>query len=1180
MAHNNNLKTPRQDLVHCPITALAFYPPSSTSPSPSHSPPSSSSPLYVLAAEDANLKIYPAHYSPSSPGHQPCAQLRVFAEQSIHGISVSSAGNLLIWGAQSVAVIPKHDVDLLFLGGRQDEVPAPVEARACDWVYDGAISPYDETKGVLVTAHNEAVLFSIESSDGEQGKKKRKAVIRFGEMVFLSRPILYSTTVRWTAEDSVLVVSGTVFGEIVVWRCRLDRETGRSEWKAKVLFVFTGHEGSIFGVSLSPEVEIVTGRMQRLLVSCSDDRTVRVWDVTEDPEEEEEAAMREERVHEVRETGFGENHNSEAHDTTDSVSARRCLAVAIGHASRIWHVRFACEEGFKAGPVEVCSFGEDTTMQRWRLSGGGDASSPYPFTLEHQEKTPCHNGKHIWSCAVTSDGQGRTLTVTGGADGKITLLKGGDEGVAVNRATKRLKNGFLSLNDVLESIPADNRPPWSESAASAKDGFLRYAYLSEDKLLVSTTSGRLLLGDLAAGPSWGEYGISAADQRDLRGYNVVRAVAPGAAIIGSASGSLYFCCTPFGVTKIDQLPGKISDVLAIPDAYVDSADGSRSKLRFFVTVLGSAIATVFMLVGITSPTKLTMQKKDLALYMGNVVTSVGVCDDLLLLGSRKGGITVYQETPETYVHLASRNDCKTKGGDAVTSIITLPPLAGSKHRYILTTCRDGKYRIYELRSSTTGLSLELRHETNPPLGPMLEGARLVRSPKGDLDLIINGFRSTNFIVWNETRQQEVASVACGGAHRTFDFFSDPRDANKLRFVYTKASAMGIFSQDEPSAQVLKQGGHGREIRAVAASSSSVEVAGCKTGSFSSTSSPPQYIATGAEDTCIRIWDWNKKNGGEGEEVADMRCLAVLQKHTAGLQALKWEGEGYLLSSAGSEEFFVWKVTTLESEYRGLAVVCEAVFPFRTADGDLRIMDFDSWTYDATEALPEGGIYLTMVFSNSVLKSYRYTRDGGFECVQTGRYTGACLTQVKQMVPLPGQKRQRVITGSTDGVVAVWKATSENADDEEGYRIILTTQAHQNSVKSLDVVVAFDDRYYIFTGGDDNAFCSYTLSAKPNEDGEPELAILDASRVGDAHAAAITGVKVLRQCEVFTFLATVSNDQRLKIWRVETSPCRYVALIYNSYSALADPGGLEVIDSGNLIVAGVGMEVWDFYGGRK
>ncbi|KAB5549788.1 WD40-repeat-containing domain protein [Coniochaeta sp. 2T2.1] len=1172
-----NLKTPRQDLVHCPITALAFYPPSSNSPLPSSSPSSlsSSSPLYVLAAEDANLKTYPAHYSPSSPRHQPCAKLRVFAEQSIHGISVSSAGNLLIWGAQSVAVIPKHDVDLLLLGGRQDEAPTPIEARACDWVYDGAISPYDENKGVLVTAHNEVVVFTVESSDGGQGKKKKKAAIKFGEMVFLSRPILYSTTVRWTAEDSVLVVSGTVFGEIVVWRCRLDKK-GSSKWDAKVLFVFTGHEGSIFGVSLSPEVEVVEGRKQRLLASCSDDRTVRVWDVTENPEEEDEAAMGEERVLEVRETGFGENHNSETHETTDSVSARRCLAVAIGHASRIWHVRFACEEGVKAGPIELYSFGEDTTMQKWRLSGGVGASSPYPFALEHQEKTACHNGKHIWSCAVTSDGQGRSLTVTGGADGKITLLKGGDEGVAVNRATTRPVNGFLSLNDVLQSIPVDNRPPWSESATSAKDGFLRYAYLSEDKLLVSTTSGRLLLGDLAAGPSWGEYGISAVDQRDLRGYNVVRAVAPGAAIIGSASGSLYFCCTTFGVTKIDQLSGKITDVSAIPDAHVDSVDGSGSKLRFFVTTLGSAVATVFTLDGITSPTKLTVQKKDLALHIGNVVTSVGVCDDLLLLGSRKGGITVYQETPETYVHLASRNDCKTKGGDAVTSIITLPALAGSKHRYILTTCRDGKYRIYELRSSPTGLSLELRHETNPPLGPMLEGARLVRSQQGgDLDLIIYGFRSTNFIVWNETRQQEVASVACGGAHRTFDFFSDPRDANRLRFVYTKASAMGIFSQDEPSAQVLKQGGHGREIRAVAASSSSVDDDDGKTGSPSS-----PYIATGAEDTCIRIWDWNNKRNGGEEEVADMRCLALLQKHTAGLQALKWEGDGYLLSSAGSEEFFVWKVTTLESEYRGLAVVCEAAFPFRTADGDLRIVDFDSWTYPPTEAHPEGGVYLTMVFSNSVLKSYRYTRAGGFECVQTGRYTGACLTQVKQMGPLPGQHGQRVITGSTDGVVAVWKATSEDAEDEKGYQIVLTTQAHQNSVKTLDVAVAFNDRYYVFTGGDDNALCSNTLVAKPNEDGEPELGILDASRVGDAHAAAITGVKVLRQCEVFTFLATVSNDQRLKIWRVETSPCRCVALIYNSYSALADPGGLEVIDNGNLIVAGVGMEVWNFYLGRK
>ncbi|KAH8905946.1 WD40 repeat-like protein [Coniochaeta sp. PMI_546] len=1155
MPQNKAIRSLRQDLVHCPITALAFY-------------TSTQEQLYVLAGEDAWLRVY------DTQTHQLRGQLRIFAEQPIHGISVSSTGDLLVWGAQVVAIVPRSSVELL-LCGREDEVQSPIETRACDWIYDGCISPYDPARGVLVTAHNEVVPFTIDSQEGQP-------IPVYRGLLFSSRPILYSTTVQWTAPDCVLVVAGTVFGEIVVWKCQIGKDT----FGLEVLFVLTGHEGSIFGVAISPEVEVEPGRKQRLLASCSDDRTIRIWDITEGPEAINSAVRGD--AEEARETGFGGTHNSEAQTTTNgsaASSSARCLAVAIGHASRIWHVRFACNDG-AAGSIEVCSFGEDTTMQKWRLVGSNGAvngapkiavasTKAYPYTLEHLERTACHNGKHIWSCAVTADGPGRTCAVTGGADGKVTLLRRGMDAVAVNRTVSGNPNALLTLDDVIGSLTnaeGSGQDGVSQLAAPkpGKDGFLRYAFLSEDHLLVSTISGRLLLGDLRAGPSWAEVETSAATQQALKSYNVVKAVAPGTAIIGSTSGRLYVFRQAQGLEEIAQLPGKITDVLCIPDVHVDIG-GARNKLKIFVTVLGSTQATILTLGSLS--TDITVEQSYLALRIGFVVTSVGVCGDLLLLGSRKGGITVYQKKAGIYVHQTSRNDCRTKGGDAVTSIITLPPLKGKAPKYVLTTCRDGKYRIYEVQSSPTGFSLQLRHETTPPLGPMLEGARLVPSKQGDLELVICGFRSTNFVVWNETRQQEIATVACGGAHRTFDYFSDPTDANKLRFVYTKASAMGIFSQDEPSVQVLKQGGHGREIRAVASDAISASTA--------------KYIATGAEDTCIRIWEWSRKDDGM---VAGMRCLAVLQKHTAGLQALKWESNGYLLSSAGAEEFFVWKVTTLESEYKGLAVVCEAVYPFRTPDGDLRIMDFDSWTVAPNPVNPEGGILLTMVFSNSTLKTYCYSQRTGFSCVQAGKYTGACLTQVRQMLPVAGQLGMNVITGSTDGVVALWKATAHYGDgqQEEGYRVALTTHAHENAVKSLEVVPLSADRYHVYTGGDDNALCIHSLTANASVAGaEPAAGTTDVdvraftcARVKGAHAAAITGVKALRNDGVYSFLATVSNDQRLKIWRVEVSDPLRIALLYNSYSALADPGGLEIIDDGNLMVAGVGMEIWDFYRGRK
>lgn len=1153
------LQTPRQDPVHCPITALVFYTAAAGDEQQQQQ-------RYILAGEDVWLKVYSAH------DRQPRGKLRLFAEQPVHGISVSSSGDLLAWGAASVAIVPSRSVALLIRG---EDAPRPYEAAACDWIYDGRVSPYDGRRGVVVTAHNEVVPFTVGYHHPHPGAEAQPKPV-WGGLLFLSRPILYSTTVQWTAPDCVLVAAGTVFGEIVVWKCHL----GSGVHGMEVLFVLAGHEGSIFGVAISPEVELVPGQKRKLLASCSDDRTIRIWDITESPEKVAAGGERQERVEEGRETGFGGNNNSGAHEAAaaESESADRCLAVAIGHASRIWHVRFACDEAAAAGPIEVYSFGEDTTMQKWRLANTSNAApntavgsaKAYPYNLEHLEKTVCHNGKHIWSCAVASDGPGRTCIVTGGADGKVTLLRGAREFVAVNETSPGHQNTLLSLDDVMLSLSttqiAEEDGGWElVQPKSRKDGFLRYAFLSGTKLLVSTISGRLLVGNLKAGPSWARVAASDETQQDLKGYNVVKAVAPGIAIIGSTSGRLYAFSEAQGLQEITRLSGKIADVLCTPDGL----EGPREKHRIFVTVLGSTEATIFTLDART-PELTVGHYSNLALHIGLVVTSVGVCGDLLLLGSRKGGITVYKETAGVYVHQTCRNDCKTKGGDAVTSIITLPPLNGAHPKYVLTTCRDGKCRIYEVQSSTAGISLQLRHETTPPLGPMLEGARLVRSKQGDLELIIYGFRSTDFVVWNETRQQEIAGVACGGAHRTFSYFSDPSNANRLRFVYTKASAMGIFSQDEPSAQVVRRvSGHGREIRAVASDA---------TWSLFS-----QYVATGAEDTCIRVWECMKNP--ENGTVTDIRCLAVLQKHTAGLQALKWEQNGYLLSSAGAEEFFVWKITSLESEYKGLAVMCEAVFPFRTADGDLRITDFDSWT--ECQTLPGTGIVLTMVFSNSVLKTYRYTQRDGFTCLQTGKYTGACLTQVKQIPAPPGHGPLRVITGSTDGTVAVWEPTApvtSRADDEDGYRIILVTCAHQNSVKSLELAQPFANTYYVYTGGDDNALSIHALTSEVDETGRVVLRAFPCSRVRDAHAAAITGVKLLRTEGLNSFIATVSNDQRLKIWRVEASASGFepprVALLYNSYSALADPGGLEIVDGGNLIVAGVGMEIWDFHRGTK
>ena len=45
--------------------------------------------------------------------------------------------------------------------------------------------------------------------------------------------------------------------------------------------VFLGHEGSIFDVRISKELQRgCCGNLKRVIASCSDDRTIRLWDVS------------------------------------------------------------------------------------------------------------------------------------------------------------------------------------------------------------------------------------------------------------------------------------------------------------------------------------------------------------------------------------------------------------------------------------------------------------------------------------------------------------------------------------------------------------------------------------------------------------------------------------------------------------------------------------------------------------------------------------------------------------------------------------------------------------------------------------------------------------------------------------------------------------------------------------
>ncbi|UQC88024.1 WD domain-containing protein [Colletotrichum lupini] len=1174
----------QRDHYFTPVTGLSFF-------------NARDGETYLLAGEDTELKVY------DGEGRLRC-QLGIFHAQPIHGIHVAAAAaghgerrHVLLWGNQAVTVVSAAVIEELILGGggEGEAVVATtpvqiIEAKAPDWIYDGVICPEDPDRGVLITAHNEVLEFSV----GSDGK-----TVSFGRIVSPSRPILYSANLTWLSKTSVLVAGGTVFGEIIVWKCHFSsdgaataaEEDGSKSW-CEVLFVFTGHEGSIFGVDISREIDLGGGCTARLLASCSDDRTIRIWDITERPGS---PRLQYDAFGEARETGFGGSSSAApataaaATDlTTTQVASSAPLAMVMGHISRIWHVRFplgGLDELAEGRPATVYSFGEDSTLQAWSLDvdleawrrraksaaavKGGEAPV-VAASITYKETYARHDGKHIWATAITEKANGQVLVATGGADSKINLFSertcvggGSDSGRSSSNTTasklRELPSELqtLVMRDVVSKLAPRN--PDHAIPLETKEAFQRFAFVHEDTIVATSTTGRLLVGSFGPELTWTQIGTGGETMRALNACTSLKSPAPGLALIGTANKKilLYRDST---IQQVGTVPGKVADIFPLRKSSAEDAGASDKKLEFLVTMLGSGDAMQILTLDLDASTVTSMVPVP-ELDSRFVVTAACQVNDLLVLGSRHGYVSVFRRA-EGEQQLIPFPAPDRRSGDAITSINVFPTSsatsAAAAASHIITTSRDGNYRVYE----TSASGIHLRHETAPAAVPNLEDAWL--SDSGDL--ILCGFRSKNFIVWNETRHEEILRVDCGGAHRAFAYTrqghqNSNRDGDRdhgMRFVFNKAATLGVYTQHSPSVasthhRTLKRGSHGREVRAIAYSG------------HSSNSGPRRYIATGSEDTSIRIWEYTTAGGASPDERRELRCVKVVKVHTAGLQSLKWLGEDLLFSCSGNEEFMAWRACDLGD--RGLGLMREAVFADKSEDGDLRITSFDVVALDKEE---KGSVAVTMAFSNSFVKTYRYTPGQGFELLFKGQYTGACLTQARHLRVRDGVFD--VITAATDGCLAVWRSQGSE------YILRHTERIHQSSIKALDVHYTSDDRVVVLTGGDDNALGIVTLVSRSSSDADDENdgGFEPATRAGvrKAHAAAINGLMVLGERGGHVDFVTASNDQRVKMWRLGwREGVEEVTLLADEYSGVADAGDVEIIGDGKVAVGGVGLEVW-------
>ncbi|KAM0564575.1 hypothetical protein ACHAPJ_000789 [Fusarium lateritium] len=1075
-----------------PITSLAFFRDAE----------------YLLAGEDTQLTVYDLR-----PGHAVrVASVRVFSAQPIHGIRLLSKGRVLAWGAAQIAVISNIETLLENTADAQNVIVSKVAAP--DWIYDIAPSPYDDSSAVLATAHNEVVHLQLNGDNAPV----------IGAVVSPSRPILYAARLKWPDQDSVLMAGGTIFGEILIWRCHV------SESRSELLAILNGHEGSIFGVEISEELSCEDGSKLRLIASCSDDRTVRIWNITGQDGSHE-------KKHDFaapRETGFGSKAGLEDGPRAEEL---RPIATIMGHLSRIWGIKFAeltAGHTLPKSPLSLYSFGEDSTAQRWQLNL--DISlEKVSGSLKHKETYAVHDGKHLWAHAVTNRGD-KTLIATGGADSKISLIT--QPASLAPEAASTSTHELLSLDfqEIAASIPSLR----TLKGVRGREIFSRYDFISEDRVLVTTNWGRLILGTFRPNIEWREIDLDDDLNAEFQTCYTLKTIGEGAAILGTTSGKLYYYSEAQGVTLIGSVPGKVFNISLLSS----SAEGPTELI---VHLHGTSDSQYFSIDWRTGAVVATADIRGIDSRFV-AMSAARFKSDLIALGSRHGFLALLRQTgnefrPVLHFRFNTR--------DAITGLVPLPTTDGQKAPlYFLATSRDTKYRIYEVEDLGEEVRLHLQHEVAAPSGADIEGGWFTQDASPEL--VLYGFKSKNFIVWNETRREEIASIDCGGSHRTFTLAHDLIDHNRVRFGYTRATKFYVFSQHTPMHRPLRYGTHGREIRALSANG--------------------QYIATGAEDTTVRVWEYEEPQSTQKGN-GNLRCVASTKLHISGLQKIHWVGEDYLLSSAGFEEFFVWSVRRLDSRYKGLGIMCEAILDDKSPASDLRIMDFDACKVD------NGSIIITMVLSDSTLKTYRYTPGAGFHLLARMSYTGACITQIRHLGV--DENGLSALTASTDGHLTTWEASIDGSE-VSSHVLVQVAPVHQSSIKALDLH-STPEGFLVLTGGDDNGLGVTTLAPMSHDAGNRRYTTSSRGIVRKAHAAAINGLVLVRRGEE-TFGISVSNDQRVKVWRVQPNN---VKLIADAYSGVADLGDIAIIGKhiigGNavsdeklqVVLAGVGAEVWSW-----
>lgn len=320
-------------------------------------------------------------------------ETEVLSCNKVHGIVVLKNGTLVAWGARSLSTL-------------NTETKKVTKVTLKDWII-GVAASNSPDEILALSAHNDLLTININTFEVVSQVQSQE------------QSILYSGTIHVSA-DSVLVGSGTVLHGVVVW----DGKTG------KIIQQMTSHEGSIFGVAFSADAKLVA--------SCSDDRSIRVYDSQSGVE---------------RWTGWG-------------------------HMARIWQLQFVTLD--TSSVPCLLSASEDCTARIWTLPDVEEGSCT---PLQCTQTFEGHIGKNVWAADICClESNKLTVLATAGGDGGLRLWD-------VN-ARAELEKTRIRLR-----VEEFGSPGTSGKKGKDTELFKDYAFAG-DWLVAATSKGRAFICDL------------------------------------------------------------------------------------------------------------------------------------------------------------------------------------------------------------------------------------------------------------------------------------------------------------------------------------------------------------------------------------------------------------------------------------------------------------------------------------------------------------------------------------------------------------------------------------------------------------------------------------------------------------------------------------------------------------